>query len=144
MCTGMTKIFFVIHSQTDAQYMFDIQKMNKPIMLLLTLFCLNMGYCSLYKITSNGLNYEEGFTKQPKSLSSNSFKSACSLSEASTKISGSELERSSSTDLTIIALLTVIETLSYISIESVKVSRIHLHHIISPIPLFLKNRRIII
>lgn len=123
-----------------------IQKMNKPIIFLLTVFCLNMGYCSLHKITSSSFNYKEGFTKQPKSLPSNSYGNACSLSEASTKISVSEFERSAGTDLTITTLLTPIFTAipGPSTKGHFKFSKSSVNHTVSPIPLFLKNRSLII
>jgi len=125
--------------------MTSIQKMNKPIILFLTVFCLNMGYCSLHKITSNNFNYKEGFTKQPKSLVNNNFENACTLSEASTKISVSEVERSSGTNLSITTLTTIFIAIhGSSSIVHFKFFQPGINHSISPIPLFLKNRSLII
>jgi len=126
--------------------MTGIQKMNKPIILLLTLFCLNMAYCSLFKITSDDVNNKERFTKQPKSLLSSNSADACSLSEASTKISVSEFQKLSGTDLTITPFHTAIfsaipASSSIIHARFFKPGR---HHSVSSIPLFIKNRALII
>src|SRR5690554_6321724 len=128
------------------KYMPVTQKLNKPIVLLLALFCLNMGYCTLYKITSNNFTNKVELIKQPKFVASSSFASICSLNEATTKSSVSEVERSAGTDLRITELLTAIIPLipGSRSIEPFKFSKISFRHIISPIPLFLQHRRLII
>src|SRR5690606_8164947 len=125
--------------------MTGIQKMNKPLILLFALFCLNIGYCTSHKITSNNFNYKQLFTKPPKSHVNNNFGNACSLSEASTKVSVSDVERSSGTDLRITTLTTIFTAIrGSSSIVHFKFFQPGINHTISPIPLFLKNRSLII
>lgn len=127
------------------RFMSVIKEINKPVFVLLTLFCLNMGYCALYKITSKDVNNKEAFTKQPKSLTNNSVASACSLTEVSTKIFVAEIERSAATDFSVLGLLifTFIVTTASVSSDILKLCRRY-KYTISPVPLFLQHRRLII
>lgn len=122
------------------------QRINKPVLLLLSLFCLNLGYCAFYKIASNELSGKIEFTKQPKLVTSKGTVGTCSLNDASVKISMAEISRSSVIDFAAIGLpIRMIAVLpSFIWSDFFKVFKKRSGYSISPVPLFLQHGRLII
>lgn len=123
-----------------------VQKINKPVLLLLALFCMNLGYCAFYKIASNDFSSKIEFTKQPKLVTSNGSVSVCSLNDAAVKISMMEISRSSVIDFAAIGLLLSMITVLPGSILPVffKFYKKRSSYSLSPVPLFLQHRRLII
>lgn len=123
-----------------------VQRINKPVLLLLALFCINLGYCAFYKSIANDFSTKIEFTKQPKLVTSNGTVGVCSLNNAAVKISMTEISRSSIIDFTDIgSLLSMIIVLSGPILRDVFCFfKKQSSYSISPVPLFLRHRRLII
>ncbi len=123
----------------------SFQNINKSIVLLLTIFCINMGYCAVQKIVSSNYYNKTEITKQPKTVvTSNSLSELCSSVAAEVSLLDIEKPSAKNISLSILLFSTILGLLASVLAEYLNLPRTYNRSLLSPIPLFLKNRTLII
>lgn len=84
---------------------YNFQRIKAPALFLLVFFCMNMGYCAFYKITSNEVGNKIEISKQPKLNTSIGAKSLCSLEDETVNVSMAELSKPCETSNVALGLL---------------------------------------